>query len=116
MISSINNSLSALNAFGTSLDVRANNVANVNSENFKKSRAINIEGENGEVRTDIIKIDEDSINPSVSQEDVSEAQPSNVDLAEEIPGTIIDERGYQANLKIIQTKDEMIGSVLDIIA
>ena len=40
---------------------------------------------------------------------------SNVDLTEEIPQTITAQRGYEANLKLIETQDEMLGSVLDIL-
>ena len=38
-----------------------------------------------------------------------------VDLTEEIPGMIIDQRGFEANLKVIKTREEMLGSILDII-
>ena len=117
MISSINNNISALTAFGTGLGVKANNIANLESENFKKSRAIYSEGENGDVKTEIRKVDPDNEVPSVnSAENSSEPQPSNVDLTEEIPGMITDQRGFEANLKAIKTRDEMLGSVLDIIA
>ncbi len=117
MISSIDNNLSALNAFGTRLDVTANNIANINSENFKKSQTVNIEGEIGGVKTEIRKVDTGSVKPSpASTEKTAGPQPSNVDLTEEIPGAMIDEKGFQANLKFIQTREEMLGSVLDIIA
>ncbi len=117
MISSIGNSISALNAFGTGISVKANNIANSNSENFKKSRAVYVEGENGEVKTEIRKVGQESELPSLTATDANtEPQPSNVDLAEEIPGMIVDQRGFEANLAVIKTKDEMLGSVLDIIA
>lgn len=117
MISSIGSNLSALKAFGTGLSVKANNIANSNSENFKKSRAINTEGENGGVKTEIRKVDPDNELPGINSENnTTEAQPSNVDLTEEIPGMIIDQRGFQANLLAIKTREEMLGSVLDIIA
>ena len=86
MISSISNNLSALKAFGTGLAVKSNNIANSNSENFKKSRTINTEGKNGEVKTEIQKVDPDNEFSSINSENTtSEAQPSNVDLTEEIP-------------------------------
>ncbi len=117
MISSISNNLSALKAYGTGLSVKSNNIANADSENFKKSRAIYTEGENGEVKTEIRKVDPDNDLPSINtEENTPEAQPSNVDLTEEIPGMIIDQRGFEANLKAIKTKEEMLGSILDIIA
>jgi flagellar hook protein FlgE len=40
---------------------------------------------------------------------------SNVDMAKEITDTIPLQRGYEANLTVIKTKDEMLGSLLDIL-
>jgi len=117
MISSIGNNLSALKAFGTGLGVKANNIANSDSENFKKSRAIYSEGKTGEVKTEIREVDSKNEFSSInSRDNNSEAHPSNVDLTEEIPGMIIDQRGFEANLKAIKTREEMLGSVLNIIA
>lgn len=117
MISSISNNLSALKAYGTGLAVKANNIANTDSENFKKSRAIYSEGVNGGVKTEIQKLDPDNVFPTENTEARnSDVQPSNVDLTEEIPGMVIDQRGFEANLKAIKTKEEMLGSILDIIA
>jgi flagellar hook protein FlgE len=42
-------------------------------------------------------------------------ETSNVDLAEEIPNLMVTKRAYQANLKTIETQDEMLGSLLDTI-
>jgi flagellar hook protein FlgE len=44
-----------------------------------------------------------------------EKEMSNVDLAEELPQTIIAQTGYDANLKTLKTQDEMLGTLLDII-
>lgn len=117
MISSIGNTISALNAYGTGLSVKANNIANADSENFKKSRALYVEGDNGDVIAEISKVGLESELLALSgAEAATEAQPSNVELAEEIPGMMIDQKGFEANLSVIKTKDEMLGSILDIIA
>ena len=109
MISSIGNNLSALKAFGIGLGIKANNIANSDSENYKKSRVINTVGENGEVKTEIRKVAPENEFPLINSQDAtSEAEPSNVDLTEEIPGMIMDQRGFQANLKVIATKEEML--------
>ncbi|MBN1847095.1 MAG: flagellar biosynthesis protein FlgC [Deltaproteobacteria bacterium] len=117
MISSISSSLSSLDAFGAKMDVTANNVANVESEGFKKSRADLAEGPNGAVEVEISRVD--SPGSLVYEEDsdgqMVEKELSNVDLTEEIPQTIIAQRGYEANLKLIATRDDMLGSVLDIL-
>ncbi len=116
MISSVNNStLSALQAFGTKMSVTANNIANVNTDGFKKSRAVLEQGCNNGVRVDVRQID--ASGPSVlelSEGQMTERELSNVDLAEEIPETIIAQRGYEANLKMIKTQDEILGILIDI--
>jgi flagellar hook-associated protein FlgK len=35
-------------------------------------------------------------------------------LEEEIPQMMVTQRTYEANLKVLQTQNEMLGSVLDI--
>jgi flagellar hook protein FlgE len=38
---------------------------------------------------------------------------SNVDLGEEAVSQIIAQRGFEANLRTLQTADDMLGSILD---
>ena len=116
MIKSIGSSLSSLKAFGKKMAVSANNVANIESEGFKKSRAVIKEGRNNGVEVEITR-DNSPGHPIIETIDgqTVEKELSNVDLAEEIPQTIQCQRGYEANLKHIETQDEMLGSLLDII-
>ena len=117
MIFSVNNSVSALRAFEQKMQVIADNVANVNTEGFKKSRAILKEGPVGDVQVDIERIDTPG-RPEFETRDgrIIERELSNVDLVEEIPQTIPTQRGYEANLTILKTKDEMLGSLIDLMA
>ena len=117
MVSSINSSLSALDAFGSKMDVTANNIANVESEGFKKSRADLMEGPNGSVEVEINRIDSPGnvVYEEDNQGQMIEKELSNVDLSEEIPQTMVAQRGYEANLKLIAARDDMLGSVLDIL-
>lgn len=39
---------------------------------------------------------------------------SNVDLGEEVVNQILAQRGFQANIRSVETADEMLGSILDI--
>jgi len=115
MVFSVDSSISALRAHGDKMAVTANNIANVNTDEFKKSRATLNEGSNGDVEVDIERID--SPGHPVSEEingQTVEKELSNVDLAEEIPQTIPTQRGYEANLTTIKTRDEMLGTILDI--
>ena len=42
-------------------------------------------------------------------------ETSNVDLSQEIPNLMLAQRGYEANIKTIQTQEKVLGSLLDII-
>lgn len=114
---SVNTTLSAVQAFGTKLGVAANNLANVESDGFKKSRATMSEGPKGGVTVDIQKVD--SPGPTVTEVvagETKERELSNVDMAEEITGMIPTERGFDANLTVIKTQDEMLGTLIDVIS
>jgi len=115
MISSINSSLSALTAFRKKLAVTSNNIANVNTDEFKKSRAILNEDSTGGVTADIEQLATPGPVHTVIQDGVAtEKEMSNVDLTQEIPEMIPTQRGYEANLKAIQTQDEMLGTLIDL--
>ena len=116
MVASIQSNISALQAFSKQMLVSANNVANALSDDFKKSRAINSEGKNGQVETTITKVD----TPGPLVEDpLSETgelkELSNTDIAEELTNQIIAEQGFKANAKVIKTYEETIGSLVDLI-
>ena len=116
MISSLSSAVSAINAIGKRMAVISNNIANSQTEGFKKSRADLKEGESGGVEVDISVVD--TPGPVVTVEEnggIVEKEMSNVDLAEEIPQTIIAQTGFEANLKILKTEDEMMGTLLDIL-
>ncbi|MDY6863038.1 MAG: flagellar basal body protein [Thermodesulfobacteriota bacterium] len=115
MIFNVSSSLSALMAFGKKMGVIANNVANVYSEGFKKSRANLEEGYNGGVSVEINRIE--TPGHSVTMEKYNEIihkEGSNVYLAEEISQAQIIRRYYQADLQSIKIQDEMLGDFLDI--
>ena len=117
MISALSSSISSINAHGEKMGVTANNVANVNSEEFKKSRAVLEEGVRSHVEVDISRVD--TPGPLVSEVidgERVEKELSNVDLAEEITQTIPTQRGYEANLAVIRTRDEILHHIIDIIA
>lgn len=116
MISALSGTVSALRAFITKLGVAADNIANVNTDGFKKGRATLHEDHNGAVRVEISRDKSPGLRYDVVENDgVVEKETSNVDLAEEIPELMITKRAYQANLKSLKAQDEMLGSLLDII-
>ncbi len=117
MITQLSAGVSALTAFSKKMRVTANNVANVNSDGFKKSRTTLEEGPSGDgVRARVNVVNTPGYMKQVEKDGVlQEVETSNVDLAEEIPGLIATQAGYKANLATIRTLDEMIGSLLDTI-
>jgi flagellar hook protein FlgE len=116
MVAAIQNNLSALNAFDRKMQVTANNIANVNTNEFKKSQALLTEGENGGVKVDIHKIDTPGIPiEQLEGDNWVETETSNVDLTEEFGESIISQNAYNANLKTVKTQDEMLGSLMDIL-
>ena len=115
MISSVNSTISGLQAYKTKLGITAYNVANVNSEGFKKSRATLKEGAYGNVQVEVNRVNTPGYRYNEFKgEQVTEKESSNVDLGEELPEMMVTQRAYEANLKVLQTHDRMLGSLLDI--
>lgn len=123
-ISGSGSSLSALRAFGVKSQVTANNVANVNTDEFKKSRADMVEGVNGGVDVAISKPGSPEKGnfktnappvKSVGTEN-EQKEPSNVDIAEEMVNMMTTETSYSANTKMVQSRDDMLGTVIDMVS
>jgi len=117
MIDGLSSTISSLQAHDRKMNVNANNIANVNTNGFKRDRAALQEGQAGDVRVSLTKdmspAPEDPLAPDAPG---VEKELSNVDLADELTGMIPTEIGYKANLKTIRTRDEMIGTLLDTLA
>ena len=116
MIFSVASSLSAIRAYGVKMGVHADNVANVETEGYKKSQATFKEGVRNEVQVEVTKVE----TPGPTIAEVTSGQTvqkelSNVDLAEEIPQTILAQKGFEVNLITLKTQNEMLGSVIDIL-
>lgn len=117
MISSVQASISALQAYKKKMEVVADNVANVNTEEFKKSRALLREGLNGDVQVEISRVDSLGYRyQELEGHQLVEKEGSNVDLGEEIPEMIVTQHAYKANLKVVQTQDRILGTLLDIMS
>ena len=114
MISALNGTISDLRAFATKLGVTADNIANVNTDGFKRNLTILHENINGGVRVEIRKDESPGFRYDAFESgETVEKETSNVNLDEEIPQLMLTKRAYQANLKTVKTQDEMLGSLLD---
>lgn len=121
-------SISALQAFSLSQEITANNVANINTNEFKSSRLDLEDGPNGQgVRPETItqstehggwvqeiQVHEDENGQMVQTTEYVES--SNTDLARESVQMIVDTRAFQANVNVIRNWEEMTGSIMDIFA
>ncbi len=115
MIPATNAALSGLKAFETKLASNANNIANLSSEGYKRTRVTLSDRAPEGVQANVETVD--SPGNTVLEETASgleEVELSNVDLAEELTGSQLNGRFYQANLKTIEMADEMTKSLLDI--
>lgn len=87
---------SALQAYMTSLQTTANNVANVNTDDFKASTATFQENGGGGVHA-IVSRTQDT-----------------VDISKEATNLMSDQNGFKANLSVLKTADEMTKELLNI--
>lgn len=115
MISAYQSALSGLQAFGTKIQANSNNIANANTDGFKKTRVTMSEVLPQGVQAEVEKVN--TPGTSVFQEtgnghDLVEL--SNVELSSEIPEMNLSSQFYKANLKTIETVNEMTGTLLDL--
>lgn len=115
MISGINASLSALTAVQKKVESTANNIANVNSDGYKKTKVTLTEAAPQGVTASVQRIDTPG-NQVLEQTGNGQqmVEKSNVEMTEEIPSLILSRRAFQANLKVIESQNEMLGSLIDI--
>lgn len=113
MSNAANIALTAINAFDKNLSIIANNIANVNTDGFKKSRAV-MEGK----ETSGVSSTPEQGNTPGAIVTISGAarESSNVSLEEELTALISTQSSYEANLKTVKANDAMQKSLLDIIA
>ena len=116
MTLSIQNNVSALQAFSRQVSVGANNIANSLSDDFKSSRALNTEGKDNQVTTTITKsTNQGPLVEDPLKNDGSLKELSNTDIAEELVQQISAQHGFNANAKTIHTYEETMGSLLDVV-
>lgn len=113
MIDSIGSTLAGLSVHSTKVNTVAHNVANINTDNFKKDRITIHSTESGQPQANITNIDTPGYKIHGPE---GEIESSNVNLAEEMVNLKIGKIGYQANLKVLKAEKEIWNSVLDILA
>jgi len=116
MISPLSSTVSALQAYKSRMEATSNNIANITTAEFKKSQAVLKEGANGDVQVHVT-LSDTAGQPYQAFEDNQrhEKQTSNVELTKELPQMMATQHAYNANMKVIQTQDEILGSTLNIV-
>jgi flagellar basal-body rod protein FlgC len=105
----------ALKAFGKKLEITSNNISNVDTGGFKKSRALLQETFPTGVTVSINRINTPGA-PIFGQSGVQRAgERSNVDIGEETVQLVTTRAAYTANLKTLKTGDEILGTLLDVV-
>lgn len=109
-----NAAISGLQAASLKLKVSANNVANANTDGYQKQQVTTQTGTYGvEVKVEKVSTVE-SPNNNQSGGELRPDAPSNVDVAEELLEMKAAQNLFEANLKTLNTNDNMLGRILDI--
>lgn len=109
-------SIAGINAFLKKMDVAANNVANINTDNYKRRVAEIGQDKNGHPKVNIT-IDKTPGLERPREPGEPEGPPremSNVNYVEETVSMIEAQYGVKANVKTLQAEEEMLASLIDI--
>ena len=114
MTINFNTTQSGIRSFQKAIETNAENFANIQTKNYKASRANFIEGANGSIEVEIQKIETpgDPLPPGQGEPG---DEMSNVDIAEETVDLIKNKSALESNLKVLKRLDELIGNFIDII-
>jgi len=119
-------SYSGLSVFQRKIRVAANNIANVNTDGFrtdgfKKSRTVLSTVQPHGVKAEVEQVE--TAGPSALEQTAQGEQSvdqsgvdARVDIGKEMVNLLSGQRGYEASLRTLKTTDEMVGSLLDVVA
>ncbi len=115
MFAGIASALSGVQAGSRLLGVSAHNIANAQTDDFKRTQSTFQESSAGGVVVSLTQDQRPGPQFSTGDDPLSNRQGSNVDLAEELVHTLEASRIIEANLASIRAQDTALGSLLDII-
>ncbi len=115
MTGGIEAALSGVQAAGIQTQARANNIANLHTNQYDKERVLLSEQRPQGVGASVEKVASDgSYIAEITKDGYEFTEGSNVELSEEMSGMINTQHTYSANLKTIETAEEMTSTLLDI--
>lgn len=106
--------LSGVQAGGRLLGASANNIANAQTDNFKRTQATFEESQFGGVVVSLTKNQRPGPQLPTGDDPFTFREGSNVELEEEIIHTLEATHLIEANLASIRTQDKVLGALLDI--
>ncbi len=115
MIAGLNSALSGMQAGGRLLGASAHNIANAFTEDFKRTEAIPEVSASGGVS---VRLEQDNRPGPIffdPDDPTTPREGSNVDLAEEIVGSLEAAYLFEANAASFTIQDHALGSILDIL-
>jgi len=115
MIKAYQSALSGLQAFGTKIQANSNNIANAQTNGFKKTQVTNSAVAPQGVKATITQVA--TPGSTVLQETaagMAMIELSNVDLATELVDMNLNSTLYKANLKTLENVNEMTGVLLQV--
>jgi flagellar basal-body rod protein FlgC len=116
MSSAWNIALSGLRACEIKTAVNASNIANINTEGFKKSRVTLQEAANGGVQVTLSQVNLPGVPLGMNAETGEVSESSSVDLAESFVDQRVTTHTFAANATTVRTAAEMQQTLLDILA
>ncbi len=116
MINPTGTALSAIRAFERKAATTAHNVANLNTDGFKANRVVMEASAPGGVRAEVYRVDTPGAVIDTGDGSGELRETSNVNLARETGSLIVSKQGHKANLKTLQTCEEMTQTVIDLLA
>ncbi len=114
MIDGVFASIAGTRAFGKKLGNAAGNIANCNTDGYKRTEAVITEDQAGLPEVTLSAVDRPGV--IYADTDGTRRETSNVDLSEEMTQMLIARRAYEANIVALKAQDETVKSVLDIFA
>jgi flagellar basal-body rod protein FlgC len=115
MLAAIQSALSGLQAYSQKTQATANNVANLNTQGFKRD-VVTLSSQAPQGVSASVNKDE-TPGPYVAEptgSGTAMVEQSNADLVQEMPDLIMEKNGFSANLKTLKTADQMLGTLIDI--
>lgn len=116
MIPAIQSASSALQAYSLKTQATANNVANLNTDGFKRD-VVTLSSQAPQGVTTNVSKDTSAGTLAAEMTSTGEetmVEQSNVDLAQEMVDLITEKHGFSANVKTLQSADAMAKTIIDL--